>query len=188
MSTATGIDFQKVAAARNFAAQAHGDQQYDGKPYIEGHLGHVFYETNHIIETEGLHGSATQLLQAAWLHDVLEDTKVMRHELVAAFPGVAALVEAVTDEPGPTREARKAATYPKTRAAGRLAVALKLADRIANVKAAVREGAAGEKFLAMYRQEFGKLEGGLRYPAHEFHHTWSRLAELLFPTGEDLWR
>lgn len=201
MTTPTGIDLQKVAAARGFAARAHGDQRYDGKPYVEGHLAYVFYEMGRIIETEGLGGAATQLLQAAWLHDVLEDTKVTRHELVAAFPGVAALVEAVTDEPGPNRKARKLATYPKTRAAGRLAVALKLADRIANVKAALRDLEARNavvraggvavtdiplRFLAMYREEFPDLEAGLRYPKHEFHHTWGRLAELLFPTGQDL--
>jgi (p)ppGpp synthase/HD superfamily hydrolase len=81
-----------------------------------------------------------EIRAAAWLHDVVEDTRdktneVKSRDIREVFgEGVAKLVEAVTSERGENRKVRNALTYPKIRAGGVLAVALKLADRIANVE------------------------------------------------------
>lgn len=72
---------------------------------------------------------------AAWLHDIVEDTSVKVRDIEELFgEEIAALVYAVTSEPGENRTIRNALTYPKIREAGIKAVILKLADRIANVE------------------------------------------------------
>ncbi len=77
------------------------------------------------------------MLQAAWGHDLIEDTDVKRRDLAERFgQEVADLVWAVTSEPGENRKIRNALTYPKIRAYGPDAVKLKLADRLANVRPA----------------------------------------------------
>jgi len=86
-------------------------------------------------------------------------------------PDVAGLVDAVTDEPGPNRRARKAATYQKIREAGHLAVRLKLADRIANVE-------AGGSLTDMYRKEHEAFRRNL-HTAGENEDMWRHLDGLL---------
>ncbi len=77
---------------------------------------------------------------AAWLHDVVEDTvgrdnEVRVRDIEEIFgEGVAVLVGAVTSVKGENRKIRNALTYPNIRDAGNAAVALKLADRIANME------------------------------------------------------
>lgn len=119
-----------------------------------------------------------EMLAAAWLHDVLEDTAASREELAAEFgAAVADMVWAVTDGPGRTREERKGATYPRIRATPGAAV-IKLCDRIANVEeareaaSAVTGGASAgpggtggvagaRKMLGIYRREQRVLSDAL---------------------------
>lgn len=114
--------------------------------------------------------SDIEIRSAAWLHDAVEDTRdrdnsIKSRDIEELFgEEVGRLVEAVTDEPGENRKVRKALTYPKTRAAGPRAVALKLADRIANIEFGV---ANGSPQLKMYKKE---------YP--DFRHAlWTSLTE-----------
>jgi len=63
-------------SARDFAIQAHGDQKYGTKPYVY-HLDQVAA----ICCTIKFHYDSETLRTAAFLHDVLEDTKVTHAEL-----------------------------------------------------------------------------------------------------------
>lgn len=135
---------QNLKWVKLFATNAHEGQRYGPLPYTH-HLQDV-YETllNFEIEDE-------DILIAAWLHDTIEDTAdkphpVKRKHIHDMFgERVAALVWAVTDEGnGPRREV-KARTYEKIKVVPG-AVALKLADRIANVS-------AGGSLIKMYKKE-----------------------------------
>lgn len=101
-----------------------------------------------------------ELRVAAWLHDVIEDTrdkpnKVKRRIIEEKFgEPVGELVWAVTSEEGHNRAVRNAMTYPKIRAAGPLAVALKLADRIANIE-------FGGRGCDMYKKEHAAFRHGI---------------------------
>jgi len=103
------------------------------------------------------------LRAAAWLHDVVEDTQgkaneVRARDLEELFnEDVANLVSAVTSENGPNRKTRNALTYPKIRETGARAIALKLADRIANVE-------YGGGALVMYRKEYANFRHALFVP------------------------
>ena len=86
---------------------------------------------------------------AAWLHDVIEDTKVLALTLQDNFgPDVTNLVWAVSGF-GVTRAERSAVAYEKIRVHPP-AVILKLADRIANVENAAK---TRPDLLEMYRKE-----------------------------------
>lgn len=100
------------------------------------------------------------LRAASWGHDVIEDTRGHHNEVkvrdIEEMFGedVAMLVNAVTSEDGPNRKTRNALTYPKIRAAGERAVALKLADRIANVE-------YGGRASDMYKREHADFKHGI---------------------------
>ena len=165
---------ESVLNAKKFALQAHQSQKYGDFPY-ERHLNDVFEVLNRFgfsIETE----EGEQLLTAAWLHDVLEDTSVSLAEIQEVFgEKVAFLVHTVTDEPGETRKERKEKTYPKIKNHP-LAVPLKLADRIANVEYSVR--AQTHHFLASYHKEQEEFEKHLRQPG-QWDLMWRHLESLL---------
>ncbi len=101
-----------------------------------------------------------EIQAAAWLHDIIEDTRGKPNELrvrdiVEMFGDhVAGLVHAVTSEEGPNRKVRNALTYPKIRSAGNRAIALKLADRMANV-------CHGGNAASMYRNEHPDFRHGI---------------------------
>lgn len=137
--------------ARDFAIQAHGDQKYGDAPY-RNHLYHV----EQVVKR---HNYGDFLEAAAWLHDVLEDTKVTYEELKREFgQEMADVVYSVTDEPGENRKARKAATYVKTKN-NYHGVKLKLCDRIANVEACVRD--ERKDLFKMYLKEHEDFMCGL---------------------------
>lgn len=118
-----------VEAARRFALEAHGDQRYGAFPY-EKHL----FDVWSILHARGY---TTRLQQAAWLHDVEEDTQTSRFVLQGRFGrDVEDLVWAVTGT-GANRAERVASAYQKI-ATCPGAATLKLADRIANVEACLQ--------------------------------------------------
>ncbi len=141
-----------VDRAKRFAIQAHGDQKYGDLPYS------VHLESVETVLIEFGHISSV-MRAAAWLHDVLEDTETTEAQLVDAnIPHeVISLVQSVTSEPGKNRKERNAATYPKI-ARNLYAVALKLADRIANVRNAT---ASGSDLLKMYKKEYPEFRAAL---------------------------
>jgi (p)ppGpp synthase/HD superfamily hydrolase len=100
-----------------------------------------------------------------YLHDVLEDTMVPATVLEDQFGAlVTRCVRLLTDEPGDSRADRKAATYRKLRAippgsAEELALVVKAADRLANVRACLRDN---PRKLAIYRDEHPAFRGAIR--------------------------
>lgn len=159
-------DLDPLRFAKFFAATKHGDQKYGVLPYTH-HLAQVEAVLRRF-KGEFIHEN---MLVAAWLHDVIEDTGTKLKEIEELFgPKVTELVGAVTNEPGPNRKVRAALTYPKIRACVG-ATALKLADRIANVE-------NGGKLVDMYRKEHEDFRRGLYCPGrHE--EMWAHLDALL---------
>ncbi|WP_158675682.1 HD domain-containing protein [Nocardia stercoris] len=155
--------------ARQFAEIAHGDQRYGDGPYVN-HLAAV----RAVLADFGFGGD---LGQAAWLHDVLEDTPVTRAELESRFgAAVTDLVWAVTGI-GSDRKERNLDAYRKIAAHPR-AVILKLADRTANAEASPPDSS----WMAMYREEHPGFSAKLR-PLLAADETvtamWSRLERRL---------
>ncbi len=159
--------------AIQFALQQHGLQKYGDKPYFF-HLQDVLKITQDlsiIYLPEKLH----ILTAAAALHDVMEDTETNFVQLVDLFGvEVADIVYAVTDELGRNRAERKAKTYPKIKA-NRLAVLIKLAHRISNVRHALTNN---ESMLSMYRSEHQQFVEELMIPG-EYELGWTQLDKLI---------
>jgi guanosine-3',5'-bis(diphosphate) 3'-pyrophosphohydrolase len=151
---------------KRFAIEAHGDQHYGDAPYV-AHLQavhDVLVEFGYLNE---------DLLAAAWLHDVLEDTTTTFEDLSREFGlRVAQIVKGVTNELGKNRAERHAKTYPKI-ASDLDCVTLKLADRIANMRASL----TGKKFIAMYRGEYPEFRAALR-PGGGCEAMWIELDRL----------
>jgi (p)ppGpp synthase/HD superfamily hydrolase len=134
-----------VARARAFAVAAHGEQRYGDQPYS------VHLEA--VAAILAPFGEVAQVL--GYLHDVVEDTPVSLETLSAEFgERVTTLVLLVTDEPGANRRERKARSNAKmTAISGEdfLALVVKAADRLANLRASAAGGADSK--LGMYRRE-----------------------------------
>lgn len=134
-----------VARARAFAIAAHGEQRYGDQPYS------VHLDAVAAILTP--FGEEAQVV--GYLHDVVEDTVVSPNQLRAEFgERVARLVSLVTDEPGVNRRERKARSDAKLAAVSgedSLALVVKAADRLANLRASAVGGADSK--LGMYRRE-----------------------------------
>lgn len=145
--TRTLFTMRDVSSAREMAVRVHGAQKYGDQPYVT-HL-------DDVAELCRAHGETVQII--AYLHDALEDTALNTEAIEGAYgTQVRACVEAVTDAPGPNRKAKKAATYGRlglidARSDEALALIVKAADRLANVRACVRNG--NDRLLGMYREE-----------------------------------
>ncbi|MEX2126364.1 MAG: HD domain-containing protein [Woeseia sp.] len=123
---------EAIFAALHFAADKHRDQRRKGacaSPYI-----------NHPIEVAELLvrvGGVTDatVLQAAVLHDTLEDTQTTAHELDERFgTAVRCLVEEVTDDKSLPKEERKRLQIEHAPTLSAAARQIKLADKICNVR------------------------------------------------------
>lgn len=170
---------EPLNAARSYATLHHvirKGQLYGVVPYT-----HHLEAVEKVLRRFG--ESRDDLLVAAWLHDIVEDTDVKVRDVEENFgPEVARLVSAVTSEDGVNRKTRNALTYPKIREAGPDAVRLKLADRIANVT-------SGGSSKFMYAKEHGDFHHGLYDPKDQLNAVmWSRLnGEINKVLGEDKW-
>ncbi|HTE50109.1 MAG TPA: HD domain-containing protein [Kofleriaceae bacterium] len=158
-----------VERARARAIAAHGDQRYGDQPY-RVHLEHVEEVVRRFPHTPVMRA-------AAWLHDAVEDTPLTIEEVAAELGDeVAAIVAAVTDQPGANRKERKARTLAVLRAASPEARAVKLADRIANLEASRRNGR--DDLFAMYVREHVELRRQL-HVAGEHDAQWTLLESLV---------
>lgn len=132
--------------AKAYAEIKHSGQVHGTRPFMM-HLGEVvstLHEFGHLDD---------DLTAAAWLHDVVEDTEVTIEEIYSEFGNrIGDLVDALTDGEGATRIEKKQkpyATIPGVPGA----VIVKLADRIANVRHTILEGAAADKYREIYKRE-----------------------------------
>lgn len=74
-------DYNDVIRAIKFACKAHGDQMYGDRPYSYHLQGVAKLVQDRNINEDNL----STLLMIAWLHDVMEDTKVDMDELILEF-------------------------------------------------------------------------------------------------------
>ncbi|MGH1340462.1 MAG: HD domain-containing protein [Nannocystales bacterium] len=159
--------------ARTFAAAAHGGQTYGAQPYVV-----------HLDAVAALVPDEPEIRAVAYLHDVLEDTDVQHSTLVQRFGhSVAQAVALVTDPPGATRNVRKAELHVRLSGLGideptsALALHVKVADRLANVRSCT---ASGDARLAMYRREHEAFRPAA-YRAGLCDALWHELDALLHP-------
>lgn len=119
--------------ALEFAREAHGKQQrkYSQEPYIE--------HPKRVAELVMSVSHTTEMICAAYLHDVVEDTPVDIEEIYERFGEVVGdLVDELTDEfmkskyPHLNRKSRKLREVERQAAMSRKAKTIKLADVIDN--------------------------------------------------------
>lgn len=145
--------------AREFATHHHGAigqvRKYTGEPYIN-HPAAVVALLRTVPHTE-------EMLAAAWLHDVVEDTPVTLPEIVREFgPLVGGYVYWLTDESCPedgNRAARKAIDRAHLAEACPEAKTIKLADMIDNSRSILERG---PDFARIYLKEKKLLLGVLK--------------------------
>ena len=119
-----------VSRAANFALMAHADgrRKDSGEPYAN-HLAEVAMHCATARPGDG------ELVAAAWLHDVVEETAFTNDDIRALFGvPVAALVADVTDPEGLKGKARRERQVTHTLNCGPRVKLLKLADKISNVE------------------------------------------------------
>jgi (p)ppGpp synthase/HD superfamily hydrolase len=127
----SGMDIVRKAQVYAMAAHAAVGQKrkYTGEPYIVHPA-----EVAKIVA--GVPGSTPDMVAAAWLHDVVEDTGCTYTDIHMAFGAdIAALVGWLTDVSKPedgNRAVRKAIDREHTAAAPAEAQTIKLADLISN--------------------------------------------------------
>jgi len=141
-----------VRAAFLMAVEKHKHQTYGAVPYIV----HLF----DVVEVLRFYGHDDQnLLAAAWLHDVLEDTPCHYSEVKRRVSKqVADIVYDLTDELARSREARQIKTLPKVQGS-KAAKTVKLADWIANLRACNRDR---PDLFQMYLRDFEDFQTACR--------------------------
>lgn len=163
-----------LARARAFAVAAHGEQRYGDQPYAV-HL-------DAVATLLAPFGEEAQVV--GYLHDVVEDTAVSLDVLRTEFgERVAKLVALVTDEPGPNRRERKARGNAKLAAVtddDSLALVVKAADRLANLRASAAGGADSK--LGMYRREHPEFRRAACRPGL-CDDLWREIEAVIGPNG-----
>lgn len=134
-------DVTTLLRAFEFAAAKHRDQRRkggEGSPYIN-HLIDVAHLLWHI---GGVRDSIT--MTAAILHDTVEDTGVTEDDIRREFGGeTAAVVMEVTDDKTLPKEKRKRLQVEHAAFLSPRAAAIKIADKISNIKDIVSLPPAG---------------------------------------------
>lgn len=156
MSSSGQASAQDVARARAFALDAHGSQRYGDHPYS--------FHLDAVAEILEPYGPLAQVV--GYLHDVVEDTPVTVETVRDQFGElVSGCVGLVTDAHGANRSERKVAT--NTKLAGvegdeRLALIVKAADRLANVRMSALSG--DDSKFEMYRAEHPAFHAAVYRP------------------------
>lgn len=157
--------------AIHFAVTAHAGTERRGKafPYIV-----------HPMEAVSIVATITsdqEMLAAAALHDVVEDTHVTIDDIQAEFgERVARLVHTESDVPGGSWRHRKQGAIDRLAAAPRDAKIVALGDKLSNMRAIARDFAQqGDSLWDLFHAPGGKAD-------HEWH--YRGLATSLFPLAD----
>jgi len=169
------LELGLINMAKEFALDMHGAQRH-GSLTISDHLnmvvGKAIQEYDHAFPLRGC--GQVELIQAAWLHDVLEDTTATYPELVEHFGiCVADMVQAVTDGPGLNRQERHLNTYYRTRQ-NRGATFVKLCDRWHNQHRSLAHKEV--RFASEYAREYTYFKFAL-YERPLFASFWKQMDE-----------
>lgn len=140
-----------IEKARIFATAAHAAvgqmRKYTNEPYI-------VHPTEVANMVRGVSGTTPEMISAAYLHDVIEDTNITADTLREEFGDeITELVLWLTDVSKPedgNRAVRKAIDLAKVALAPPNAQTIKLADIISNVKSIVEHDPA---FATIYLKE-----------------------------------
>lgn len=147
---------ERIRAAQLYALRAHGAQMHGDRPYI-CHLTDVA-----TILVEDCYGVEPELAQAAFLHDVIEDTDATPGEIEDLFgERVADLVWAVTGV-GETRKERNESVYAKIHGVKDAAM-LKVCDRLANIRSCLANQSL--KHMRLYAEEAEAFKDRVVEPA-----------------------
>ena len=152
---------QVMDRARAFARVAHGEQKrkYTGQPYV--------VHTDEVAGIVAAHGGTPEMIAAAHLHDVLEDTPTTLDALVAEFGhDVADLVNALSDQvpmSAGNRKLRKQLESDRLGACEARAQTIKLADIVSNTRSiAERDPRFARVYLVEMRYLIDRLTSGDR--------------------------
>jgi (p)ppGpp synthase/HD superfamily hydrolase len=153
-----------VRRAYAFAERAHrGQRRKDGQAYISHPV--------RVARLLGALGYHEDVLAAALLHDVVEDTAVTLEEIHVSFgPRVALLVDCVSEDPALSGAERKVAYRERVRLAPRDARAICAADKVCNMEDLCL-AAASDDHVALQR-----FHGGLHAQARRFQAELDMLA------------
>lgn len=157
-------------AAEAFALERHGKQKH-GSLMIEEHLRDVVENVRKHYDPHVNTSDPEEVIAAAWMHDIMEDTSTDSDEIEAMFgERVAHIVGLLTDKQGYNRLERHLYTYHMIRTDND-ALLIKLCDRRHNQ---ARSLAHGEHWMAMYLKEYTYFKFALWTP-HKFKHLWLEL-------------
>jgi len=140
-----------LSIAKRVAINLHQgtNHYYDKHPY-EYHLQMVVDEIlrfKHLVNPKDL----TNIVDAGWLHDTIEDTRIIYNDVKNKFGIIVAdLVYSLTNEKGKTRKERANRNYYKGIRVTKYATLIKLCDRIANVKHGLK---SNSKMVNVYKKE-----------------------------------
>jgi (p)ppGpp synthase/HD superfamily hydrolase len=164
--------------AKEFAIKAHADQKYgDSLPY-QKHLKDV------VNCLEEFNFWQPDIQAVGWLHDVVEDTLITIADIRENFnPYISQLVYAVTNEQGKNRKERHEKTYPKIKAVGKYAIAVKLADRISNVRHSLK---TNHDMFYMYKKEYPLFKENLYFQDDTLDDMWKIMDELMENYGVEM--
>ena len=162
--------------ARAFAIAAHAEQKYGDHPYS--------FHLDAVAALAAPYGE--EAVVVAYLDDTAEDTQTTIAEIESNFgPKVAACVSLLTDEPGANRKERKAKTYAKlagVHGPNELALLVKAADRLANVRACVQD--RKQSLWQLYRSEQAAFKSSA-YRTGLCEPLWEELETLLSESAFD---
>jgi guanosine-3',5'-bis(diphosphate) 3'-pyrophosphohydrolase len=134
-----------ILKAAEFAARKHRDQRRKDKP-ASPYINHPIALAEVLSRVGGI--TSSSVLAAALLHDTLEDTETTRSELKKAFgPGIAKIVEEVTDDKRLPKQRRKELQVEHAARISKSAKLIKLADKISNLSDIVTSPPAGWPLL-----------------------------------------
>jgi len=160
-------DFELITKSAMFSAQAHKDQQRASMDPYFLHPARVAHKVSN-------YTSDADIISAAYLHDVVEDTEVSIEQIETEFGmAVSSLVEMVTNPSEKnehrykSREERKEIDRNHIRRASKDAKLIKLADRIDNLQ---EIGEETSSFAEVYIKESMKLANVLSGVNKELHH------------------
>jgi len=172
-----------VTYAKEAAIFWHGNQDH-GCLKIGEHLADVAKNVGkHFNKSwrcdDGSNRFKEEVVAAAWLHDVVEDTKMTQARLLIDLESncehgdyIAELVGLLTDKKGKSRKERHLKTYYAIRPSAH-ATLIKLCDRRHNQARSIKHG---EIYAAMYAKEFDYFKFALWQP-NEYVDLWAELDE-----------
>jgi (p)ppGpp synthase/HD superfamily hydrolase len=160
----------EYSSAGAYALERHGEQDH-GCLKIGDHLADVVENVRKHYDPHINICDPEEVIAAAWLHDVVEDTGTSPEDIHRRFGGnVGNLVDLLTDKEGKNRMERHLRTYHMIRRDPD-ATLIKLCDRRHNQARSIKHG---EHWMAMYLKEYIYFKFALWKPG-QFAALWDEL-------------